>query len=323
MVSVFYNVFRTFVHKKITMMKNSKNFILLPMMIGMLLFTACEKEGIYNPDKKIAKTTIAVKAIISGHSIDEPAVDEMTYTWEGDQLDNITYCDYDGNPSWSAKYIYDNKNRIIAIENSKNHEKAVFIYDGNKLSEMNFYSGNDKVVYVNVEHDGKRISKLSYHINNNEKALQLKLSPWKFFMDDVAALALDKNIQQVTNDQTKGEVIVIADFVWKGDNVEKMHLSSPTSPTDPNKQVDILFEYDTHINPLLHAYSIYMPIPMRDESHVIHSVNNIIKYQEVTSSQSSSIDFTYTYDGDYPLTRTYSIHDGDDIETYTRAYIYQ
>ena len=33
--------------------------------------------------------------------------------------------------------------------------------------------------------------------------------------------------------------------------------------------------------------------------------------------------FTYTYDGDYPLTRTYSIHDGDDIETYTRAHIYQ
>ncbi len=305
-------------------MKSFKKSTLLLIMSGLLLFAACEKEGIYNPDRKISKTTIAVSAIVSGSPIDVPAVDEMTFTWDGDRLDKITYHDYDGNPSWTATYVYDKKNRVESIENSRNHEKAEFIYDGNKLSEMNYYSGNEKVIYVEVEHDGKRISQLCYHITNSTKALQMTLSPWKFMMDDMVAAVLDKNIQQVTaNSQTKGEAIVIADFVWEGDNVEKMLLTSPTSPTDPNMQVDILFEYDTHANPLLHAYSISTPVLMRDESYLIHSANNMTNYQEVTPKKTSSVDFTYTYDGDYPVTRSYTLHEGEDVETYTRAYIYQ
>ena len=311
-------------HINIIIMKNSKNSTLLLIMIGMLLFTACEKEGVFNPKRKIAKTTIAVSAVISGHQIDVPAVDEMTFTWDGSRLDKITYHDYDGEPAWIAQYSYDKKNRIVAIENSDYQEKAEFIYDGNKLSEMNFYRGDDKVVYVEVEHDVKRLSQLSYHINNTEIVRKMSLSPWAFFMDDMSAATLNKKVQYAAeNSQTKGEVIMNVAFTWNGDNVEKMSLTSPTSPTDPNMQVDIMFEYDSHANPMLHAYSIYTPMLMSDESHITYSANNMIKYQEVTPTGSTSIDFVYTYDGDYPVTRSYTIYDADDVETDTREYFYQ
>ena len=103
-----------------------------------LVFAGCQKDGVYNPSKKISKiyytSTSGVKSL------------KQIWTWNGKLLDKIDY--YDGGSIYKTyNFTYDGK-RLTRMSNYANNRYIEYKYDGSHLSEANvFSSGSLEYIY--------------------------------------------------------------------------------------------------------------------------------------------------------------------------------
>ena len=123
-----------------------KTLTILAIACVAFVFTGCQKDGVYNPSKKISK--IYYTSTSGNKSLDQ------IWTWNEKLLDKIDFY-YDGTVSHSYNFTYDG-NRLTRMNDYKLNEYVEYKYDGNHLSETNVFSGgNLRYIYKFSYKSGK------------------------------------------------------------------------------------------------------------------------------------------------------------------------
>jgi hypothetical protein len=117
-------------------------------------FTACEKDGVYNPKQKIKRTYVVVESTKSLSS---------EWTWNKNQLEKVDHYGGGGQVTWTERYVYE-KNRIVKVEESSlesTYSYYQITYDGSHYKKIEYYLGTQLATLLEFEYSGKKISKVN------------------------------------------------------------------------------------------------------------------------------------------------------------------
>lgn len=284
-------------------MRKSIVFCLCVAVIA--LFAACNKEGVYNPSKKIQKV----------YELDEgQKVLIESWHWDGKLLTSID--SYTGLFTNTTKFSYDDKNRLIRTDDGNFHSN--FIYDGNKISSIETYYYERLVATTTIEHSGNKISTIKFDISLFDKAGVL--NPLRFIIPEIAPVM--ENVAKKCSQEAKGENATM-NLTWGGNNVKSIDLTYAGFGEHVTETIDI--SYDNKSNP---TYGLFSMLSSDAVSNFCLNKNNPVALTiRVGSVVRDRMNYTYEYEGNYPTKVTcVSIEDVDtedeDSDSSTMYYEY-
>lgn len=287
---------------------------------GLLLIAAsCEKEGVYNPKQKISKVYWSQK--INWQNGDYEDIEKHlseVWNWEGNQLRSIQYYDEDGDWYGTEEYYYYANDRIYSINWQEPGElisnlEYKFEYDGKKLSVINYYYDNDLIVQYEVSHQNGKISQIKYtYMDYNKKAIAMSPTFFRIFLPEMDAKTAKKLANKLN--ERKSETSIIR-FKWSGKNISQVIWGEEADA--PFNE----FTYDKKINP----FKKFFDTDAVDELDfpVLNSQNNVVKCSTNYGSDVEELEYIYTYDGDYPIAKSYTERNSSVTTTYNEYYEYQ
>ncbi len=260
---------------------------LLMVMVMATLFFSCEKDtlGEYKPKMKIDKI----------YSETEPRYLKEQWIWNGNFLSRIDYFRRSGSVEYSQNYVYEGK-RLARIEMDGQHSE--FLYDGDMLTTINTYDGDQKVESYQLSYDKKKLSHIS--IENDLHAKRCAVwSPMSLFVPVNQQISTNSlpasDSKREKYDFSNAEI----DFIWDGDNVKymKMQLTRP----DSIQRLVVSYVYDQKLNPMKGFFLMNVDHQMLNDQpqYTFCSKNNILsamvtdQYDDVFSRTRS---YTYSYD---------------------------
>ena len=282
-------------------MRKSKLFI--AAMAVVCLFAACsEKEGVYNPKKKITNIYRASERIDSWNS-DEGVVNDTniqpktlaeTWTWDGNKLKKITYWETKIDPLGKAdvsdvyNFYYDGK-QLSKVESDG--ERMLFTYDGKKLKQAEIIDIEDNKTMATFEfvHDGKKITKINVLMRDIMPTLENA-------NDMVAAIR-----EAMPAGGAKATTTIPIELTWDGDNVSKMNANMYGAT------ISVDYTFDNKNNPYQNSVFGFINAMEQPDGMIMFNKNNVtktvMKMNLVFMNRVFEYSFTYTYDGDWPLTQ--------------------
>jgi len=245
-----------------------------------LLFLGCEKEGVYNPSKKIRR--------ISEQQQGDIKQVKQEWTWDKNLLTKIDYF-YKNQPSYTENLKYDSKNRIIKVEDYKYGDYYTITYNNNLISKVEYYWDEVMEESYFYTYENKKIAKIVY------TSYDVKKSPKK---DGFISLLIPKEIMNSINSckeksGTKGgDFIVTININYEGNNVSKIELMGEGVVNTYTFE-----QYDKKLNPFYYSFS--------PGGGTNLSKNNpgkqILKVVDDEGSFIITAEFEYTYDGNFPI----------------------
>ena len=255
------------------------------MSAGM--FSACKKDGVYNPKKKISK-------IYEQNDNGEKELSE-TWTWDGNKLARIDYANGNFNV-----FEYE-KDRLINItDRNGNYQK--YVYDGSKIDKIQEWSKDGSVLYMEYkfEYKGNKISKITtessidfgdfddMYMETSSKSQ--KSNALRFVLPeqiaDIASTELKNNLK---SQKALGTISITMELTWKGNNIEKATLTNSTL----NIPISTQFTYDNKSNPM---YGF-----LTGETVGTTSKNNPKKVTiTIAGMPMAEQNYSYEYDGNFP-----------------------
>jgi hypothetical protein len=269
-------------------MRKSIVFCLCVAVIA--LFAACNKEGVYNPSKKIQKV----------YELDDgQKVLSESWHWDGKLLTSID--SYTGLFTNTTKFSYDDKNRLIRTDDGNFHSN--FIYDGNKISSIETYYYERLVATTTIEHSGNKISTIKFDVSLFDKAGVL--NPLRFIIPEIAPVM--ENVAKKCSQEAKGENVTM-NLTWGGNNVKTVDLVYAGFGEHVTETIDI--SYDNKSNP---TYGLFSMLSSDAVSNFCLNKNNPVALTiRVGSVVRDRMNYTYEYEGNYPTKVTcVSIEDVD------------
>lgn len=307
------------------------------------LFSSCsEKEGVYNPKKQISKIYESSTSIYSflsdGDWINDTNVQPKTlaeeWTWDGKKLTKIAFYET-GNvnekssPYEVVNFTYDGSQLTRA---ESDDEYMVFTYDGKKLKQAKIFEKNDNgdvlIMSYDFEHDGKKVSKIIFSTDladiddmddsRMQRLLFRGLMP-TFEQADRTLNLIAKATSRF--DGAKASVSLPFTLTWSGNNISSMSTSYPGT----GMSATFNYSYDNKNNPYQNFLFSIIGM-MEDGSMIVFNKNNVTKAvmktqmpfmgQTLTKTQESN--YSYTYDGSWPITRTMkSVYTDEEDERYS------
>ena len=290
-------------------MKKSVIFCLCVAVIA--LFSACKKEGVYNPSEKIQKI----------YTIGDDGVKMLTevWNWNGDVLTSIDYYDYDGTVTYTNHFTYDSKNRLIAVDGGNSHSE--YIYDDNKIDKIVMTAEGALLATYEFDHKGNKISEITLDtdlfddwgdIDWDKKGI---VSPLRFMMPEICP-AVETAVKECTN-ETKGDVIKMK-LNWGGNNVKSMDVSFSVWGMNMTETVELT--YDNKNNPL---YGSLSSMNSSAAENLVLNKNNPLTVKTLYLGQTLvTEDYTYEYEGNYPVKVTNKITEDGESTVLTTIYEY-
>lgn len=246
-----------------------------------LVFTSCTKEGQYMPSKKISEIvhTSSYKTL-TGLEISN--TEREVWTWNGKLLSYIDYYDANGDRANTSLFRYDDQNRIDEINYGTSTAK--YDYDNGLLDEIEVINDNGTLRgKFEFEHKGNRITAIDIVTSGGKSMEALPFNPLRFVLPENAA---EKVMECAA---AKGTIRVI--LTWTGNNVTTIEGSGMYA-------FNYQYKYDDKTNPFKGLIDMSENVDL-----VLFSENNII-HEEITISGSTDItDYSYVYDGMYPVKR--------------------
>jgi len=261
-------------------------------IVGLLLtfgLMSCHKDGVFNAKHKI-------KRVYTEESNGDKILSEI-YFWNGDLLEQVTYHDtYADDPM--LKFEYNKNNQVVKANGFRNNEPVnyvTFTYKNGLYDEINYFmSGStESFITLNFTHSNNKIKTMKFSVSmesifgdTDAKAYALFNRTMSLFMP--IPLPLETIIKHVDSKQdlSSDKVSAIYTFEWKGNNVVKMS-SGP---------IEVLISnYDNKSNPL-QGFIVNQSLNL-----FCFSKNNPAKIEYHVLDEMSTIDYTYTYDGDVPV----------------------
>lgn len=312
-----------------------KKFAFCAAALAILcLMSACsEKEGVYSPKKKIAKVYQASTYIYGFHeelsgewfydTNSSPKTLAEDWTWDGSKLSKITIYETGnviskGEVADIINFTYDGK-QVTRIEGYDQY--MTISYDGSKLKQVQIFDKEDNELEGAMEfvHDGKKITKINVTINdedlvkspsamNLQKVLFRGILPTIDQADRVVA-AMDKVVK---SNGTKAQRTIPVELTWTGDNVTGISMNQM------GMTISGTYVFDNKNNPYQN-FLFGIIGTMEDGSMIIFNKNNVTKavmktqmsFMGQTLTESEEYNYSYTYDGSWPLTRTMKSVDTD------------
>ena len=289
-------------------------------MILLCAATSCEKEGVYNPKQKISRIYYSAEIKDHGETFNTDKLLKEEWNWNGNLLESITYYNDEGNQAAVETYEYDGK-RLAAIHCGYNN-KYVFNYDGKRLASVDFYNGESMVQTAEVIHDGKKITGLNVTEWVNDlypEALPMRTSVLRFILPNLSEQAASQLLAQIRQANEKMcDLHYSFLFEWEGNNISKI--------TEIGLASTQVFEY-TYDN-MKNPFNGLFDINELEFYSLCASENNALSETLHLADTLIAGEYTYTYDGKYPATRSWTHTNAYDFgneysETYTYYYEYK
>lgn len=303
-----------------------KTKVLTLTVVAIALFASCQKsEGIYDPGKKLSK--LYDESILSWNTGDDTQEYSTgknlseEWTWTGDKLSRIDQYSSSGVLESSNTFTYDGD--IIVRSDYGDNSYTDFIYDGKKVSEIkNYKEGVLSSVLAVTKRDGKKIAEMTattYPTTQpNSKTTHQLQNVLELLIPESAAeyiaTAAEKHVA------TKGDPLVSnITLTWTGNNITKIEV------TEPNTNMYMVYAYDNKKSPtkgLIDYLSGYLTMnEWGSKNNSIH--DSIVAYSNGELIYNFSAHYTYEYDGNWPVNRTYSTVTESVSATSIRYYEYK
>lgn len=327
---LFFTIFATMLstyHYKLKQMSMKKMNYLSVLLIALMImtFTSCDKDGVYNPKKKISR-------IFTSSGSSKQLV--QTWTWDKNLLTKIDFGDND-----FYRFEYEGK-RLSKILSSNGRSTINYFYDGSKYDkveesykysvEESYYSYSvSSLTTYKFTYDGSKISKITinytststydYHFGFKgdvpKHTFEQKLNPLQFILSEQTCkkIAQIKSAKEENKDsETYTSTYTIA-LTWDGNNVSK----------EVYEEIDegelytftYAYTYDKEKNPY---FGLFI-----DDGYLMtdsFSKNNVVKITGTSNDgEYGEMEYTYRYEDGFPIERML-IEDG---YTYTTYYEYE
>lgn len=258
-----------------------KTFALMVAVFALsVAFTSCSKEGQYMPKKKISEIvrTGSYKTI-AGTEISR--TEREVWTWNGKQLSYIDYYDANDVRSNTTMFRYDKNNCLEEINYGLSTAK--FNYDDGLIDEIKVYNNRGELaVEYDFEHKGKTLTSIDIKSYDQKSVKSLPFNPLNFIIPENAASKVAECAA------TKGSSRI--ELTWTGKNITKMDYRGNPSI------ITYRWTYDDKVNPFKGLYDI--------EAYLLGTIcsdNNVTKEELTNGTVTEIVDYSYTYDGKYPV----------------------
>lgn len=313
------------------------------LAMAVLLAACTEKEGVYNPGKKIAKV-YSSSSYVNGYYdeyadawiYDTTAYDRYLaeeWKWDGKKLDQITFYEAQAAPDKSGgevvRFVYDGK-QVQRIEGEE--EYMVFTYDGRKLQQVQLFQEGESSPWetYTFKHEGGKITQMVITFQGQtwvKRATACRRMEWVLLGRVLPLQQVEKAVwalrSRAAQGGAKGEDSITMNLTWTGDNVTQVDASwyEGGFAGGPVK-FSAKFEFDSKNNPYQHNFISLIGLGEDAGSNAFFNKNNITQVTErydrdFYGSESDVTTYEYTYDGDWPLTQTESIIRGGDGYSYS------
>lgn len=268
---------------------------IVAIAVVVILFTSCEEQpGVYKPGKKISK--------VYEQNEGEPEYLIEEWKWDGKKLSSITYY-WKGNFNAKDEFIYEG-NRLVKIRDNLGYS-ADYFYVGKQFEKIKYYDPTGVLLAeITVHYDGAKISMFTFQNYSAEKNVISMIERGL-----MGKLLQEEGMQMVSKrlvNPTKESFVIT--LTYGGDN-----LASITAESESVTYAD----YDTYSNVL---YNFFPFFTCDNIDFFVFSKNNPRKSIAQLEFITTSI-FTYTYDGDFPVTikKNEVYEDEDGVESFVSA----
>ena len=268
---------------------------------------SCEKEGIYNPNKKIQKIYASSSVTLNGvTTTDDKYLDEVWH-WNGNILESVDKYNSDGSIRGTQTYLYDGK-RLSEIIFGEHMDYRLY-YDGKFLSHIDYLDDGELVHRVEFTHDGKDIiemKSINYGGNKTDDLSRIFQIVMPQMNRQIANNLADHINLQIAENKRGG---LTEKLEWDNGNLIKM--TTIGLYDDP---IINTFAYDNKINPYKGLFNFE-----NSGLYRIFSKNNMLSDHD--SSTGNTLTYEYTYDGKYPVSVTTT--SSKESFSYTHNYYYE
>lgn len=297
-------------------MKQKFTKVILSVLFLTAAFTACEKEGVYKPQKKISRVIDKQNVVYIYETL--PSYETIQYEnwiWEDNLLKYIQ------NRNSLSEFFYDGT-RLSKIK--MDDDLAIFHYKNLNLDFIEIMSyGHLYTISVEEREKGK-ITKLEIKKEGEAKyggeakyAFERVASLLKLFISDpiVDILSKEQAKQSELATHAKGLLTMEIEVEYERDNVSELQIFYYDDYSSANYHRNYVFTYDSKKNPYYHALQL-LPTSNGTDFGLLLSKNNELSYWE-KSEPEYVVNYQYTYDGDYPESKIYSLSIEELYHTYT------
>ena len=282
------------------------------MLAAVLLLSACgEKEGVFNPERKLSgiETTRTSVHQVRANETDEWVYDTTyifthgeQWTWANDHLANIRYVsDADGE---LLQFEYDG-DRVTRITEQGRDLRIEVKYDGRKVDSLIMYVEGFVFAKASFSHSHGKVSCIE------ESELEPMVDGARALFRRVVGMDMIDEGPASVGDRaahaTKGNgwYTQWLDLEWDGDNIATATLYEG-SRNEPAATV-YTYTYDNAHNPYAGMTFMGLTGSVAFSQTARLNANNIVRCEisHPTSSQSRIEEYTYTYSGGWPLSRTH------------------
>lgn len=298
-----------------------------------IFFVSCNKEGLYNPKKKIEKIYSSMEHKSEyynngswnvEHDFVYPKYLAETWNWDGEHLKSIAYFTWQGFPDGVETFEYEG-NRLSAISWSDG-ERFVINYEKGVISSIEGFNRAEKTVHYEFTHKNGKIRNIKIwdYANKKESGSMRSANTLRFFIPSAETKSL---AAMMTEMQERMDEKLIStydiDLEWDGKNVSKVTYQLK------DHSISYEYSYDNNENPF---YGLFESDEMRKDlirsasfGEWILSKNNVISTTHTSSdtNTSSVLTFDFTYEGRYPTMRSYyDSYTGDNIRITNSEVLY-
>ncbi|MBR6048663.1 MAG: hypothetical protein IKP83_00690 [Bacteroidales bacterium] len=264
---------------------------------SVMLLAACNKDGVYNPSKKISRVYAAsTYSYTSSYGSDSEATPKHLtefWHWDGNKLISLDYYTSNGAIDETYNFTYDGK-QLTRIDCYAYNYYVEFTYDGSKLSKYDVYEAGALVRSLTCTYDGGKLAKVDIMTTNkgtkNEKTIAREANIMGLIMPCFDKEAYVKNVA------TKAAQNITINYTWDGKNISQQEQIAGA------ERAVYKYTYDENTNP-------YQGFLLEDAT-LFSSKNNIISqvatYTDPDGTETDQVSYSYTYDGKWPTMRTYT-----------------
>jgi len=251
-----------------------------------IVFMGCEKEGVYNPGKKIKRVSEQVSSV---------KLTLSEWTWEKNLLTKIQ--NYSGTiPSIEERFVYE-KNRISKVNNS-NGSYWIITYQNNLYDKIEFFAPNGQTLTsIRVTYENKKVSKLDYTEYEYGKSMEI-LSNGSFISTLLSPQTI-RGLQMLHNKSKDTKITNYSiTYTYNGDNIKEEVLTA----NDEEYILKVTYKYekyDTNLNPMYHSFLTITDSKNNPLEVIVDFMVSLIDLDE-TIYDRSTITYDYYYDGKFP-----------------------
>ncbi len=266
---------------------------------ALLLVGACgKKEGVIPTAHRISQVFSEEHITFEG----QPYYDcenhlSQQWNWDDDLLFRIDYRD---NPPYS-EVLYHDGSRLVATRVLAYGVRTELSYDGRKLETIDCFRNDTLFARYAFHHDGQQMTGFDLTIYDSAAAAPRSLIRTALPLDDALVSYLDADFRNLSRQiAAKSGSVVHYDFQWDDEDLVQVVCRS-----DNQTLWSASITYDDKLNPYAQLFGYReFSNPVSDADFRCFSRHNVLSISRTPAGVAPDYTYTYTYDGDWPLSRT-------------------